>query len=109
MLHEICTVSTTVSSIEQAKQLARMLVDSRLVACVQIDGPIESIYRWQGEVQDDCEFRLVCKTLPSMVGSLIDSLRSQHPYDVPELLVLRCECSAQYARWLADQVSSSKE
>lgn len=109
MFHEISTVTTTVGSGEQAEQMAKRLVDSRLAACVQIDGPIQSIYRWQAVIQDDREYRLVCKTLPSAVASLVELVRSQHPYEVPEILVLRCECSADYAQWLADQIPCSGE
>lgn len=109
MSHEISTVSTTVASEEQAKQLAQTLIESRLAACVQIDGPLSSIYRWQDQIQQDTEFRLVCKTMPSMVASLVADLQKRHPYEVPEILIARYQCSAEYAHWLADQVSCSNE
>lgn len=104
MLHPLVTIITTVGSAEQAEQLAKALIEARLVACVQIDGPLRSVYRWQGQVCDDAEFRLNCKTVASLREIVVQFLRSRHPYELPEVLVVVSESSPDYASWVADQV-----
>jgi periplasmic divalent cation tolerance protein len=106
MLQEISTVSTTVGSEDSSRQLAAAMVESRLAACVQIDGPIRSVYRWQGTVNNELEYRLICKTLTSLVPNLIEFIKQKHPYELPEILNVRCECSPEYAHWLSEQVAA---
>ena len=75
---------TTVGSADDAHRLARALVERRLAACVHIDA-IDSVYRWQGAVQADAEFRLLVKTAADRVPALMDALRALHPYTQPAL------------------------
>jgi periplasmic divalent cation tolerance protein len=104
-MQTISIIYSTVGSSETAKQLATRIVEARLAACVQIDGPIASIYNWQGKLCDDAEFRLTCKTLPSRQQAAVDFLRAHHPYEVPEIIVALVQASDDYASWLAIQVS----
>ena len=62
---EFIELTTTTATEDEALQLARLLVDQRLAACVQVSGPIRSIYRWQGEVCEAVEFRCSIKSLAS--------------------------------------------
>ena len=109
MLKSISIISTTVGKPEQAQALARQVVESRLAGCVQVDGPIQSVYRWEGNVCDEPEYRLSIKTLPQQLAPLLESLSRLHPYQTPELLVSTVECSEDYYRWLLEQVCSASD
>lgn len=71
-----------------AEQLAEALVHARLAACVQIVPQIRSVYRWQGEVQRGAEALLLIKLLPEQLVQAEALLRSLHPYEVPEWVVV---------------------
>lgn len=80
---------------------ARGLVDDRLAACVNVLPPMVSHYRWNDEVHADPEHQLLIKTTSRRLGALEDRLRSAHPYEVPELLVLDVAGgSDRYVTWL---------
>jgi len=76
---------TTVQSREDALTLARGAVDGRVAACVQIIGPITSVYRWKGDVEEATEFLCVMKTPLEDLERLIVFVRQRHPYDTPEI------------------------
>ena len=97
-------VRTTLPTIAAAEELAAALVERRLAACVQITGPIQSVYRWQDSINRDQEFSLCCKTSSGRLTQLIDHLKTQHPYELPEVLVSSVQASPEYARWLQEQV-----
>lgn len=85
--------------------LARTLVDEKLVACVNVLPPMQSIYRWEGKVAQAAEHQLVMKTTRARVEALEARLLALHPYDVPELLVLEIvDGGRTYLNWLADSV-----
>jgi periplasmic divalent cation tolerance protein len=91
---------TTVDSEPAAQQLARGLVESGLAACVQIDAGIESVYRWEGAVQTDKEWRLMVKFPESQSEAIAAYLDAQHPYDTPQWVVARAEHVAPaYLKW----------
>jgi periplasmic divalent cation tolerance protein len=85
--------------------LARTLVDERLVACVNVLPPMQSVYRWAGEVAQASEHQLIMKTTQAGVAALKARLGDLHPYDVPELLVLPvADGSEPYLTWLTESV-----
>ena len=91
---------TTVESREQAETLAAGLVQERLAACVQVDGPIRSFYRWDGQVQSGEEFRLIIKFMGERQVELEAWLFSRHPYENPQWLAVRAELVAEkYLSW----------
>ena len=94
-------VQTTLPSEDAARELARHLVAERSAACVQIDGPIESVYRWQGEMASAQEWRLTIKLPAQAYPRLVDVIGKYHPYEVPELLALPVEAGLPaYLAWL---------
>jgi len=98
-------VLTTLAADVDAAAFARTLVAERLAACVNIL-PIRSLYRWQGRVDEASEQQLVIKTAADRVAALAARLRELHPYEVPEVLVLRVtEGLDAYLRWIRDSVS----
>jgi periplasmic divalent cation tolerance protein len=85
--------------------LARTLVDERLVACVNVLPPMQSIYRWEGAVEQATEQQLVMKTTAERVEAVKARLVALHPYDVPEVLVLSIADGGEpYLRWLTESV-----
>ncbi len=80
-------VLVTVGAETEAQDLGRYLVETRLAACVSLM-PLQSIYRWQGEVQIDQEWQLLIKTDLSRFEDLSAAIRQRHPYDLPEIIAL---------------------
>jgi periplasmic divalent cation tolerance protein len=103
----ILTVTTTVATPEQARALAREVLDSGLAACVQVDGGITSFYRWAGRSCEDPEVRLVIKTLPACEAALHALFAAHHPYDVPQFVATPARASAAYAKWVRESVRTT--
>jgi periplasmic divalent cation tolerance protein len=100
-------ILTTLGSSDDAEQFATKLVERRLAACVNIVGPIRSIYRWQGKVHHDPEYLLLIKTTAERARELEAAFSELHPYDLPERVELGIEAgSAGYLQWLVAQASS---
>jgi|SRR5271166_6562041 len=98
-------IMTTVGLMEKAEQIAEALVDRRLAACVNIVGPIRSIYRWQGSVQREQEYLLLIKTTAERATALAAAFAELHPYELPEHVELTIEGgSVPYLEWLGAQV-----
>jgi periplasmic divalent cation tolerance protein len=99
---EFVVVLVTAGSADEAARIGRALVEARLAACANVVGPIRSIYRWQGEIEDAPEHLLLVKARASDVGALEAEVRARHSYDVPEVLALPVRGgSAAYLAWLA--------
>ena len=95
---------TTLPSRESAQALAREAVQRRLAACVQIQA-IDSVYRWQGEVCEEAEWRLLLKTTQARQAALAALIAELHPYDLPALLSLPVQWAEPgFAAWIADAV-----
>lgn len=104
-MSNIIEISTTVETHLQAQSLAQTLVEERLAACVQITGPIQSVYRWKGEICQSTEHRCTIKSAKQLGEKLIGRIVALHPYDEPEVLVLPVEGSSEtYAKWLFAQL-----
>ncbi|MEO7194817.1 MAG: divalent-cation tolerance protein CutA [Pseudonocardiaceae bacterium] len=96
-----CAVVTTIDSAEGAEVLARGIVGARLAACVQIVGPICSVYRWEGEIQSDQEWQCWIKTSADRLDALTEHIMKNHTYDVPEIVVLPIVGGgADYLAWV---------
>ncbi len=102
---DILSVNTTVGSADEAQALARQLLASRLVACVQVEEGLRSHYRWEGRDCDEPEVRLTLKTVPGAQALLEAFLAEHHPYDVPQILGCVMRASAPYAAWVRAEVT----
>ena len=99
---------TTVETRPQAEQLAQGLIDQRLAVCVQIEGPITSVYRWDQQTTSSPEYRLMVKFLSARETALEAWILSHHPYDTPEWIVVSATHVAEkYLSWARASSTSS--
>lgn len=101
----IVEIRTTLPRREAALALAERLVTGRLAACVQVDGPLTSVYRWQGAVEQAVEFRCTCKTTDARAAACTAAILADHEYDTPEVLEGRFHGSPAYAAWVRAAVA----
>lgn len=95
-------VTTTLADRESARELAAAVVAERLVACAQIVGPIESVFRWDGVVQVEAEWYCLMKTTAQRFPALAAWIAAQHPYETPELVASEIVAGApDYLEWIA--------
>jgi periplasmic divalent cation tolerance protein len=100
-------VLSTAGSQEQARKIARALVERRLAACVNVVPQAESIYRWQGKVESAEEWLLLIKTTAQKFPAVRDAIAELHTYDLPECIAVKIEeGSVAYLKWLAEQVGN---
>jgi periplasmic divalent cation tolerance protein len=98
-------VLSTAGSEAEARKIAQALVERRLAACVNIVGPVHSIYRWQGAVESAPEYLLIIKTTQAAFPRVLDAIRELHAYQVPECIMLSIEQGSEdYLRWVAESV-----
>jgi periplasmic divalent cation tolerance protein len=104
--HRLRIILVTAGSEEQAEAIARALVGERLAACVNIVGPIRSLYRWRGKVEDDREYLLIIKTRATLYVRVELRVRELHNYETPEVLSLNADRgSPPYVKWLLESTA----
>ncbi len=98
---------STFPTAEAAADVARVLVEERLAACVNVLPPIRSIYRWEGQVRDEPEVLAVIKTTADRFGELQDRLVELHPYEVPEIVALQAtDANLAYVQWVTGETQT---
>jgi periplasmic divalent cation tolerance protein len=98
-------VLCTAGSEEEARKIARHVVEQRLAACVNIVPQIESIYRWQGKMESAREWLLLIKTTVENFPDVRDAIRELHSYELPECISISVEDgSAAYLEWIDQSV-----
>ena len=103
-------VLTTAASEEEARRIARALVDRRAAACVNIVPQVASIYRWQGKVEEAREWLLIVKTTTAAYNLVRRTIAELHSYNVPECISLSIEDGAPaYLQWIAESVSAEED
>jgi periplasmic divalent cation tolerance protein len=92
----------TAPSLEVGKQIARRLIEQNLAACVNIISPALSIYRWEGQIQEDEETLLIVKSRAELfIDHVIPTVKAIHPYQVPEIIALPIQAGLDaYLEWL---------
>ncbi|MCU0708279.1 MAG: divalent-cation tolerance protein CutA [Pirellula sp.] len=97
-------ISTTLPNQETAATLAREIIEQSLGACAQVSGPVVSTYRWQGSTETSQEWKLVVKTTDAMKDGLVEYLRCNHPYELPEIVSHTVSwVEPQFADWVRSQ------
>jgi periplasmic divalent cation tolerance protein len=91
----------TTSGVEEAKKIARILLKERLVACTNIIPQIESLYWWEGNIEEDQESLLLAKTGSDLVNKVIDRVEEIHSYETPCALEIQIKMGSEnYLNWL---------
>lgn len=102
------TVLTTTDTPEKAQALAAGAVEARVAACAQVDGPVTSVYRWEGTVRTDQEWRVLYKTTAARYPDLEAHIRQAHDYDTPEIIATPVTHGSEaYLAWVAEETSGS--
>lgn len=103
----IIQVTTTVTDQADAERIAASLVAQKLAACVQVSGPVESTYRWKGQVETSLEWVCAIKTRADLFGEVEHAIRSLHSYDQPEIMAVPITASSVgYREWVEAVVKS---
>jgi len=98
-------VLVTAGSLREARRIARHLVEARLAACVNVSAPVESVFRWQGRIENGRERLLVIKTARELFPALQRAIRHLHSYTTPEIICLPIiDGAADYLEWLGQAV-----
>jgi periplasmic divalent cation tolerance protein len=101
----VILVLCTFPDLEKARQIGTLLVEKQLAACVNLLPAVESIYRWEGKVEQAAEVLGIFKTTREVYPRLSEEMATLHPYDVPEIVALNPEdVAGSYARWVAESV-----
>jgi periplasmic divalent cation tolerance protein len=103
-MEEIIQIITTADDRIVIEKIGRDLVEKRLVACVQILGPIQSVYWWKGTVKNADEWLLLMKSKASLYPAIEEEIRRQHPYELPEIIATRIDNGlAGYLDWVSSE------
>ncbi|MBX3419466.1 MAG: divalent-cation tolerance protein CutA [Pirellulaceae bacterium] len=99
-------VTTTADNREVLQRLAEKLIELRLGGCMQISGPVESHYVWEGRHETSVEYVLTIKTAAELFDRLCDNIHSHHPYQVPQIVATPIsKISPAYESWLEGNIT----
>lgn len=102
--HQPVVVLTTLPTTHDAEAFLASLLAERLIACGTVGQAVRSVYRWEGQVERAEELPVTLKTTQDRLEALETAVRAQHPYQVPEWLVLAVEqASSTYGQWIVDE------
>ena len=100
----VSIIYSTTSDIEEARKIGRILVEEKLVACVNIFPKVESIYHWKGNVEEDNECVLLAKTTVKNIDKTIQKIKELHSYDVPDIIAIPIiQGFKKYLEWIKDE------
>lgn len=106
---EFCTVAVTFDDEDKAKQMAKTIIEERLAACAQTEGPITSTYWWEGEVETEQEWRVDFKTTTAVLNRLTDRVVELHEYDTPQVIATPLVGGLDtYLKWIKDETSDAR-
>ncbi len=99
-MHAMACLYTLFDSLEVAKDVARVMLSERLVACANIHAPCHSLYNWQGEEAQSAEIPVLFKVPAEGADGAAARLAELHPYQTPAIVVWAAETTPDYAAWL---------
>jgi len=105
---DFAAVLVTVANIAEGERIAEALVGERLAACVNVVGPIRSIFAWEGSIQREEEHLLIIKTRVASLDAVDARVRALHSYSTPEIIALPIVAGSRpYLDWIASSVDSA--
>jgi len=107
MAEKYIQVFTTTEKKEDAEKIAKTLVEKRLAGCVQIIGPLTSVYWWKGSIETAGEWLCLIKSSKTLYGELENAIKKIHPCEIPEIIAAPIvEGSKEYLNWLSDELAA---
>lgn len=106
-MSDLTLVYTLFGSREDAERIARMMVEGGLAACANLLSPSQSVYRWNGALEQQQEYPVLFKTAAAQRESLIAALGQAHDYDLPAIIDWPAHAMPDYVRWVADMTGGS--
>ena len=107
MSSEKIVVLITINSRDGAVKIAKALLEENLIACANIISQVRSLYKWKGEVCDDPEFLMICKSQRHLFDRLAQKVKSLHSYEVPEIIAMPLvEGWSPYLKWIEEETAS---
>lgn len=98
-------ITTTFEKKSEAEQLALLLLEKRLAGCVQILGPMTSIYRWQARIEKSDEYLCLIKSHEELYAEVERTIKANHPYEVPQIVAVPIKSgSGEYLDWLGHEL-----
>ena len=105
--NQFLQITITVPSRELASAIANALVEQHLAACVQINGPVMSIYHWQGKIETTEEWVCKIKSIGKNLKRIIATVKQSHPYQIPEIIAMPIIAGNEtYLNWVAEQTKN---
>lgn len=92
---------------EEAKKISKHLLEKRLIACANIH-PIESLYWWEGKIQEDSEVVVIAKTKEENYNKVKNEVKKIHSYEVPCILKIKAEANEEYDKWIKKETSQNR-
>ncbi|MCX7856599.1 MAG: divalent-cation tolerance protein CutA [Deltaproteobacteria bacterium] len=100
-------ITTTADKKQVLEEIAKKLLEERLIGCAQIIGPVKSIYWWEGKIVEEEEFLCFMKTKAELFDAVKDMIKDLHPYEVPEIIGIKAEMvSRDYELWLENETKN---
>ena len=104
-MEKYTAVFVTCPSKEEARRIAKRLLDEKLIACANIVNGVESIFRWKGNIDKASESLIIMKTVKNNLKNIEKTVKMLHSYEVPEIVALPLEWgSSDYLKWLSKSV-----
>jgi periplasmic divalent cation tolerance protein len=101
LVNSFIVVLVTTSSKQEAETIAQSLLESKLIACANVVGPVESHFHWKGKIEHAEEFLLLMKSRSDLFDELVENVKRMHSYEVPEVVALPIvEGLKSYLGWL---------
>ena len=102
---ELIQIITTTDSDIEAFEIGKALIEARLAACVNIQGPIKSIYRWDGKLDKTMEWQCIIKTDASLFSEVEKFILSKHSYEIPEIIAVPIlDANQSYQDWVEEEL-----
>jgi periplasmic divalent cation tolerance protein len=106
IMKEYIQIVTTMESKESAEKMGNLLVENKLAACVQVSGPITSIYQWEDKMEQSQEYYCIIKTEKKRYSQIEHTIKKNHSYEVPEIIVLPIlKGNPDYLNWISEIVT----
>ncbi len=101
-------VYVTNPSAEEAKKIAKHLLEKRLISCANIYDNVSSLYHWEGKIADEKECVLIAKTTEDMYEAVKGEIEKMHPYKIPCIIKIPVDSNKKFSDWVKGEVVGAR-